>query len=387
LPFHRIDTPGELLYASRRKKDVHLLSEKRRGIIGTLTSMCRMNRITHYCRTLLALALALSLTSCGVAMTDGQKWLDSKTDAPEMNIAGQWVSPEWGDANFKQEKKDVSGMLGDYPVRGVVSGNQIYLLMYAGDKVHYSAKLKASDENNFEGFYSKYSIIDEPRTDRAYIRPITLRRVGREVTPSDTGAARSQTPPESKRTQEPVAAAPKQAAEAKPKSVTLRNTPSLNFSENDLYRSIKEHNFFSKSYNSTGDFVNDFVDNGDGTVTDRVTGLMWQKEGTTSEVSFGGAQQYVQGLNTNRFRGFADWRLPTAEELCSLLEPGLSQRGQHIDIVFSPSTLACWSSDQRVLYGSKHAYVVYFGKGDVEPSRADVVASAIHFVRAVRTAS
>ena len=141
-------------------------------------------------------------------MTEGEKWLDSQKDAPEMNIAGMWVSPEWGKANFKQEKRDVSGVLGDYPVRGVVSGNNLYLLMYAGDKVDYSAKLKASDENTFEGFYSKYSIIDESRGGSEYIRPISLKRVRKDVPVGDTDAGRSQAPQEGKSTQEHVAAIP-----------------------------------------------------------------------------------------------------------------------------------------------------------------------------------
>jgi hypothetical protein len=109
-------------------------------------------------------------------MIDGKKWLDSKNDRPEINISGIWVSPEWGVTILKQEKKDIVGAVGDYPVIGVVSGNSIYLLMfYEDDSVHYFAELKASDNKTFKGFYSKSKIIDEVRKDSYYTRPMSIR--------------------------------------------------------------------------------------------------------------------------------------------------------------------------------------------------------------------
>ena len=106
-------------------------------------------------------------------MTKGQNWLDSKNDNPEINVSGTWNSPEWGIGRFKQEGRNVEGVLGDYPAKGVVSGNTVYLLMYSGDKVHYSAELKASDNDNFQGFYSKYSIVDQTESKRK----VNLKRV------------------------------------------------------------------------------------------------------------------------------------------------------------------------------------------------------------------
>jgi hypothetical protein len=209
----------------------------------------------------------------------------------------------------------------------------------------------------------------------------------KDVPVGDTDAVRFRALQDAKATQERAAAIPKAGTEAKLKRITLRNTPDQNFYESNLYNTIKDHNFFSKSQNSSGDFLNDFVDNGDGTVTDRVTGLMWQREGTSSEVSLGAGLEYVQELNANRFGGYANWRLPTIEELCSLLEPGQNQRGQHIDMVFSGSIFACWSSDKKPLYGTTYAYVAFFGWGDVGVSRSEGVGFMQHFVRAVRTAN
>ncbi|MCE1197635.1 MAG: DUF1566 domain-containing protein [Marinilabiliales bacterium] len=54
-----------------------------------------------------------------------------------------------------------------------------------------------------------------------------------------------------------------------------------------------------------------FVDHGDGTVTDGVTGLMWQKQ-DGGEMTFDRAAAYVRSLALG---GYRDWRLPTAREL------------------------------------------------------------------------
>jgi hypothetical protein len=192
--------------------------------------------------------------------------------------------------------------------------------------------------------------------------------------------------------EERVAAIPKEGTEAKFRSITLRDKPDLNFYTADLQKMIKDRNFFHRSYNLSGDFPNDFVDNGDGTVTDRVTGLMWQKRGSPSEVAFGGASEYVKALKAERFAGYTNWRLPTVEELCSLLEPIQNNRGLHIDTVFSETSYAYWSCDQVTRYGGAlTAYVVYFGNGDVGASDIDIgyvgggAGMQRHFVKAVRT--
>ena len=59
-----------------------------------------------------------------------------------------------------------------------------------------------------------------------------------------------------------------------------------------------------------------YVDNGDGTVTDAVTGLMWAKDA-------GGKQQYAAGTKAakaSRLGGHDDWRVPTIKELYSLMD-------------------------------------------------------------------
>jgi hypothetical protein len=59
-----------------------------------------------------------------------------------------------------------------------------------------------------------------------------------------------------------------------------------------------------------------YRDNGDGTVTDLVTGLMWQKT-PLNNVSYADA---VAGADDATTGGHADWRLPTIKELYSLID-------------------------------------------------------------------
>jgi hypothetical protein len=57
-----------------------------------------------------------------------------------------------------------------------------------------------------------------------------------------------------------------------------------------------------------------YTDNGNGTITDNVTGLMWQKV-DGGEMTFENASSYCKTVTLG---GFNDWRLPTGNELFSI---------------------------------------------------------------------
>jgi hypothetical protein len=59
-----------------------------------------------------------------------------------------------------------------------------------------------------------------------------------------------------------------------------------------------------------------YTDNGDGTITDNVTGLMWVKA-RGSKIAWSDA---VAGASTNRTAGYSDWRMPTIKESYSLIQ-------------------------------------------------------------------
>jgi len=63
-----------------------------------------------------------------------------------------------------------------------------------------------------------------------------------------------------------------------------------------------------------------YRDNGDGTVTDLNTGLMWQQGFAEQKLTYTEALAYVEETNARRFAGYGDWRLPTIKQLYSLID-------------------------------------------------------------------
>ena len=61
--------------------------------------------------------------------------------------------------------------------------------------------------------------------------------------------------------------------------------------------------------------VPDYTDNGDGTITDNATGLMWVKA-RGSKITWSDA---IASASTDRTAGYSDWRMPTIKELYSLI--------------------------------------------------------------------
>ena len=71
--------------------------------------------------------------------------------------------------------------------------------------------------------------------------------------------------------------------------------------------------------------LNDFVDNGDGTITDRATGLMWsQADDGGQGMNWQDALAWVEQMNAENYLGYDDWRLPDAKELQSIVDYGRS---------------------------------------------------------------
>ncbi|MBU0490286.1 MAG: DUF1566 domain-containing protein [Chloroflexi bacterium] len=66
--------------------------------------------------------------------------------------------------------------------------------------------------------------------------------------------------------------------------------------------------------------VNDFVANGDGTVTDNATGLMWAQDDSGDGMNWEEALAWVAQKNAENYLGYSDWRLPNAKEMQSLVD-------------------------------------------------------------------
>ena len=130
---------------------------------------------------------------------------------------------------------------------------------------------------------------------------------------------------------------------------------------------------------------NDFHDNGDGTVTDRATGLRWAKADSGIGMNWSEALAGVQKKNAAKFLGHDDWRLPDVKELQSIADYARcpdTTRSAAIDPVFDCTKITnedskadfpfYWSATTHAgLHGGAAAMYVAFGRaaGWMSPKR------------------
>ena len=157
---------------------------------------------------------------------------------------------------------------------------------------------------------------------------------------------------------------------------------------------IKGNNAFVRAVRG-GPYVSadTFVVNGDGTVTDTDSGLMWQQcnygqawigtECTGSEDTRTWDQAFasVQELNDTHYLGYDDWRLPTRNELQSIVDYTRFRSATQFPLTQS----SLYRSSTVAAYPEHSAWGVHFYGGDVyvNPGNMDIA----YYVRAVRGGS
>ena len=82
-------------------------------------------------------------------------------------------------------------------------------------------------------------------------------------------------------------------------------------------------------------------------IADTVTGLTWQRSGSAYRLTWHEAQGYIAHLNAQRFAGRRQWRLPTVDELASLLREVPHGTDLCIAPIFEPKQRFLWSADRR----------------------------------------
>jgi hypothetical protein len=68
---------------------------------------------------------------------------------------------------------------------------------------------------------------------------------------------------------------------------------------------------------NTGYGQNSFLNNGNGTISDNATGLMWMQNDSRRGMNWQEALKYA---DTSHFAGYSDWRLPDTKELQSIVD-------------------------------------------------------------------
>ena len=66
--------------------------------------------------------------------------------------------------------------------------------------------------------------------------------------------------------------------------------------------------------------VNQLVDNGDSTITDEATGLVWMQDDSGEGMDWESALAWAQEKDAENYLGYGDWRLPDVKELQSIVD-------------------------------------------------------------------
>lgn len=143
-----------------------------------------------------------------------------------------------------------------------------------------------------------------------------------------------------------------------------------------------------------------FTDNGDGTISDTATGLMWEKfsdDGTNHDwdLAYTHVQAYslkIAQLNSFAFAGYNDWRLPNRFELDTLVSLGASepatpaafnsgcQPGCTVQTCSCTPSECFWSSTTDHS-PPEYAWLVKFGQGYSDSGTKLVVTCRVRGVR------
>lgn len=165
--------------------------------------------------------------------------------------------------------------------------------------------------------------------------------------------------------------------------VTLRSeTASL--TKDEVMQVIEEKGFHCPGNKVKGAFRQNYEEatlQGIDVIIDHTTDLMWQKVQDETRFDWREVEAYVAQMNQEKLAGFADWRIPTVEELLSLMESS-PKNGKYIDPLFETDILSTWSIDE-VTDALAGAWFVDFTEGIAADGNR---AAGLGHVRLVRTA-
>ncbi len=152
---------------------------------------------------------------------------------------------------------------------------------------------------------------------------------------------------------------------------------------NKVFTDIKKVNNISESEDFYGQDAHyngnqpNYTDNGNGTVTDNVTGLMWQQT-MDAKMTYEEAVQYA---NNSKLGGFDDWRIPNIKDLFSLIlftgqSGGEVAKTLYIDTDYFDQPIGDTSIGEREIDAQTWSSTEYVGK----TMRGDATIFGVNFI-------
>ena len=142
---------------------------------------------------------------------------------------------------------------------------------------------------------------------------------------------------------------------------------------------------------NTEDINNDFVDNGDGTITSKKHGLMWTKTDSMNDlkkwVNYQESKDYARELSETKFAGYDDWRLPRKDEMSTFYNEAFTNTDQfgktiHISDKFAPG--GGFSMVAQQVRGKMRTWVLNIRDGEfTHPEGLWTITEAARAVRTV----
>ena len=146
----------------------------------------------------------------------------------------------------------------------------------------------------------------------------------------------------------------------------------ISFSEKGFYDKMRyrEAKGIEHQYKTIGRAGQDLV-------MDFATGLMWEQGGTKKEVTHEFAKKQIEQYNATIFAKYDNWRLPTLEEIMSLMEP-FKVKDLYVNPLFAKKQAWIWTVDKE---NAQRAWTVAFDRGYCLTNHV----LSTSYVRAVRT--
>jgi hypothetical protein len=135
----------------------------------------------------------------------------------------------------------------------------------------------------------------------------------------------------------------------------------VSFNEGDVISMANYFIYYVRAVcGGQGESLDHFIDNGDGTVSDMETGLMWQKGTVCCLNPWQQALAYCENLV---LAGHDDWRLPNINELQSIVD--YAQYEPSINTAYFPDTYGFYWSSTTNPNLQNRAFSIYFDNGQM----------------------